>query len=176
MKNNLLTIKEMSDITGIASAKLRYWDERGRLVPVERTANGFRYYTEEQIAEALELAKKRTIVAYTVCSDSENPEDYNLARAKRENEILIERIRGIEDNKEILGIYEVWYKDIKNSQLERIIISAAKGLVSKLYLINKDELKAGTWEECKNWLSYMNTELIDINDVEKGVTVNENEK
>jgi DNA-binding transcriptional MerR regulator len=166
MKNNLLTIKEMSDITGIASAKLRYWDERGRLVPVERTANGFRYYTEEQIAEALELAKKRTIVAYTVCSDSENPEDYNLARAKRENEILIERIRAIENNKEILGIYETGYTNIKDSKLDKIYANAAKGLVSKLYFIKKDELIVGNWEDSKRWLGYMNTELIDINDVQ----------
>ena len=47
---NLLSIKEFSELSGIHSSTLRYWDEIGLFSPVKRdTGNNYRYYSPEQI-------------------------------------------------------------------------------------------------------------------------------
>lgn len=47
-----LSIKEFSDLTGIESSTLRYWDDIGLFPPAKRDeCNGYRYYTPEQIIQ-----------------------------------------------------------------------------------------------------------------------------
>ena len=52
-REELLSTIEISRITGISSQKLRYLDKCGKLIPVKRTDAGYRYYSQEQILEAL---------------------------------------------------------------------------------------------------------------------------
>jgi len=47
---DFLSIREFSDLSGIESSTLRYWDEIGLFSPTKRgPENGYRYYSPEQI-------------------------------------------------------------------------------------------------------------------------------
>lgn len=48
----MYTIGEFSKITGISVATLRYYDERGVIVPKIKKVNGYRYYDEPQLLQA----------------------------------------------------------------------------------------------------------------------------
>ena len=48
-KNELLSIKEFSRLSGIKQSTLRYYDELGLFTPVKRGQNGYRYYSPQQI-------------------------------------------------------------------------------------------------------------------------------
>ena len=47
-EQDLLSIKEFSDLTGITQSKLRYYDEIELFQPVMRADNGYRYYSAPQ--------------------------------------------------------------------------------------------------------------------------------
>ena len=48
-KNDLLSIKDFSQLTGIKQSTLRYYDELGLFSPAKREENGYRYYSPQQI-------------------------------------------------------------------------------------------------------------------------------
>ncbi|MDR0875250.1 MAG: MerR family transcriptional regulator [Clostridiales Family XIII bacterium] len=47
--NELLSIKEFSKLTGVKESALRYFDNLGLFSPAKRGANGYRYYSPQQI-------------------------------------------------------------------------------------------------------------------------------
>jgi len=48
-KNDLLSIKNFSQLTGIKQSTLRYYDDLGLFSPALRGENGYRYYSPQQI-------------------------------------------------------------------------------------------------------------------------------
>jgi len=48
-KNDLLSIKDFSSLTGIKQSTLRYYDDLGLFSPAQRGENGYRYYTPQQM-------------------------------------------------------------------------------------------------------------------------------
>ena len=48
-KNDLLSIKDFSRLTGIKQSTLRYYDDLGLFTPAKRGENGYRYYSPQQI-------------------------------------------------------------------------------------------------------------------------------
>jgi len=48
-KNELLSIKDFSRLTGIKQSTLRYYDDLGLFTPAQRAQNGYRYYLPQQI-------------------------------------------------------------------------------------------------------------------------------
>lgn len=58
MAKEFLTIGEFSRRVGVSAVTLRKWEERGFLKPHHRSYTGYRYYTEEQVAEVLSGDRK----------------------------------------------------------------------------------------------------------------------
>lgn len=52
-----LTSKQFADLVGVNVYQLRRWDAAGKLIPVEKTPGGKRYYIQEQAGKALILKK-----------------------------------------------------------------------------------------------------------------------
>ena len=50
-KQDLLSIRKFSELTGIKQSKLRYYDEVGLFQPIERGENNYRYYSAPQTIE-----------------------------------------------------------------------------------------------------------------------------
>ena len=161
-KAKLMTLAKFSEITGIKSDKLRYWDRCGKLKPAKRTEGGFRYYSQEQIPLALSLDNKRTIVAYTLSTRTD------LEVIEQENNTFVEEVKRLEPDGHVVGVYEQWTGTIEKSELERVIKCAQIGQVEKIYYYDKNWFISGKWETFKQFLSYMDTELLDyLEEVQK---------
>ena len=57
-EDNYLSTRQFAELVGVSASHIRRWDESGKLIPVERTPGGKRYYIKEQAGQALELKKK----------------------------------------------------------------------------------------------------------------------
>ena len=135
-----MTLAELSKATGIDSRKLRYLDEKGKLKPISKSVNGFRYYNEEQIYEAMEIVGSRAILVY---------------HSRNKNEELVEKVRNKEVGKTVIEVLE----DDEGKELERVINQASKGLVSKIYVPDEKNLITEKWDEYSKWLLVMGTEI-----------------
>ena len=146
MKNihgKLMTLSEFSRATGIDSRKLRYMDEKRKLIPVSKTINGFRFYSEEQICDAMEIIGKRVVIVY-------HTQDCDLE--------LMNRVREREKSSVVIEVIE----DDDGKELNRVIIQANKGLVSKIYVTNEKNLITDKWDEHIKWFGYMKAALIKL--------------
>ena len=52
---NMKTVKEVSELTGISIRTLRYYDEIGLLKPTKITAAGYRLYDENSLKQLREI-------------------------------------------------------------------------------------------------------------------------
>ena len=150
-----MPLSKFSAITGIRAEKLRYWDKTGKLEPIKRTECGYRYYSQDQVGKALRLAYGSTIVAYTLSTRS------NWDEIEKENNTFVEEVKGLEPDGHVVGVYEQWPGTIEKSELERVIKCAQLGQVEKIYYADKKQFICGSWEDYKQLLSYMGTELLD---------------
>ncbi|MBO4779179.1 MAG: IS607 family transposase [Selenomonadaceae bacterium] len=70
------TINKFSKIVGVTPQTLRNWDKAGRLKPHHTSASGYRYYSEEQLNQALKIKPKPKIVmGYCRVSSSKQKDD-----------------------------------------------------------------------------------------------------
>ncbi|MGY0694829.1 helix-turn-helix domain-containing protein [Virgibacillus sp. FSP13] len=57
--NRFMTIQSFSIKTGIPKSTLRYYEEKGLLQPLERSENGYRVYSDEQVTTAKLISSLR---------------------------------------------------------------------------------------------------------------------
>lgn len=74
---NFYTIHAASKILGVTPQTLRNWDKTGKLKPHHTSANGYRYYSQEQIDAFLRVAKKaeRIVIGYCRVSSVKQRDD-----------------------------------------------------------------------------------------------------
>ena len=140
MQGKIITLAEFSKATGIDPRKLRYLDEKGRLKPVSKSINGFRYYSDEQIYEAMTIVGKRAVIVY---------------RSTTEGSELIDKVRELEKESVVIEVLE----DAEGIELDRVIQQASKGLVSKIYVPDEKNIITEKWDEYSKWLLVMGTKL-----------------
>ncbi len=127
---NYYTIHEFSKIVGKNPQTLRNWDKNGHLKPHHTGKSGYRYYSEDQIKQVLNIkvSKNKSIIGY--CRVSSNKQKDDLKRqienmqmyltAKGEPFKIISDIgSGINYSKS--GLKEL-IKLINNSEVSRIVI------------------------------------------------------
>ena len=51
----MLTVKEISDLTGVSVRALHYYDEIGLFTPTERSASGYRLYDNESLEILIQI-------------------------------------------------------------------------------------------------------------------------
>lgn len=129
------TINKFSKIIGVTPQTLRNWDRAGKLTPHHTSSNGYRYYSEEQLNQVLQIKKKpKMVIGYCRVSrpkqkddlerQIENVKTYLLAQGKP-FEIISDVGSGI--NYKRKGLLEL---------LERIMCNE----VSKVVVLYKDRL------------------------------------
>ena len=59
------SIHEFSKIIGVSAQTLRNWDANGNLHPHHTTVSGYRYYSDEQLNQVINVKpKKRITIGY----------------------------------------------------------------------------------------------------------------
>ena len=54
------SIHEFSKIIGVSAQTLRNWDANGKLYPHHTTVSGYRYYSDEQLNQVINVKPKKT--------------------------------------------------------------------------------------------------------------------
>ena len=52
------SINEFSKILGVSAQTLRNWDKNGKLHPHHTSSNGYRYYSQEQLNQVMNIKPK----------------------------------------------------------------------------------------------------------------------
>ena len=70
------TINKFSKIVGVTPQTLRNWDRAGKLIPHHTGSNGYRYYSEEQLNQILQIKKKpKIVIGYCRVSSPKQKDD-----------------------------------------------------------------------------------------------------
>lgn len=61
-----MTVKKFAEKLGVTTQTLRVWDKSGRLKPVYRSESGYRYYSDEQLAQytGIKPVEEKLIIGY----------------------------------------------------------------------------------------------------------------
>ncbi len=110
------TIGEVSEITGINKRTLRYYDEKGLIVPFERDEiNNYRHYSEQQIVDALMVREMR----HRGFSMTEIKNLINSHDLEKVHQVLSDKVRSLE--KKISELTD----QLKYTQITRDLIDDA---------------------------------------------------
>jgi len=74
------TINEFSKILNVSAQTLRNWDNKNKLKPHHTSTNGYRYYSQEQLNQVLNIKPNinRKVIGY--CRVSSNKQKDDLVR------------------------------------------------------------------------------------------------
>ncbi len=100
------SIHEFSKIIGVSAQTLRNWDANGKLHPHHTTVSGYRYYSDEQLNQVINVKpKNRITIGY--CRDSSHKQKDDLSL-----HFIIVRLRLliILKNLNSRNLLKIWFK------------------------------------------------------------------
>ena len=123
------TINKFSKLVGVTPQTLRNWDKIGKLQPHHTSESGYRYYSEEQLNQALKIKPKpKIVIGYCRVSSSkqkddlerqiENVKTYLLAQGKP-FEIISDVGSGINCKRK--GLQELLER-INHNEIEKVVV------------------------------------------------------
>ena len=124
------SIHEFSKIIGVSAQTLRNWDANGKLHPHHTTVSGYRYYSDEQLNQVINVKpKNRITIGY--CRVSSHKQKDDLERqidnvktyllAKGQPFVIISDIgRGINYKKKVLQELIEYIASLYNCEIEII--------------------------------------------------------
>ena len=124
------SIREFSKIIGVSAQTLRNWDNNGKLHPHHTTASGYRYYSDEQLNQIINVKPNYNRITIGYCRVSSHKQKDDLERqidsvktyliAKGQPfEIISDIGSGINYKKK--GLLEL-IKRISGNQVERVVV------------------------------------------------------
>ena len=123
------SIHEFSKIIGVSTQTLRNWDSNGKLLPHHTTASGYRYYSDEQLNQVINVKpKNRIIIGYCRVSNHKQKDDLErqidnvktyLMAEGQPFEIVSDIGSGVDCKKK--GIQEL-IKRISQNQVEKVVV------------------------------------------------------
>ena len=157
------SIHEFSKILGVSAQTLRNWDNNGKLKPHHKSSNGYRYYSQEQLNQVLNIKPNlnRTTIGYCRVSSNKQKDDLErqianmklyLTAQGKPFEIISDIGSGINYNKK--GLKEL-IKRITQNEVEKVVV---------LY---KDRLLRFGFELVEYIASLYNCEIEVIDNTEK---------
>lgn len=161
MEERLISTPQMVKLTGVKATKLRYLHESGKVVPARITESGYRYYRQSQLLDILKETKQCTVIVYDADSNLNCSEKELKERVAKVTEEVRNHIKDIK----ITPIYDMWTGEIENSNMLKVIKQAAKRQVVKIVIPDKEKFIIGDYNEFKRWFSYLECELLDLEDL-----------
>jgi hypothetical protein CLOST_0635 len=130
------SIREFSKILGVSAQTLRNWDAKGKLHPHHTSSNGYRYYSQEQLNQVMniKLNLDRLVIGYCRVSSNKQKDDLErqienmkmyLTAQGKPYEIITDIGSGINYN---------------NKGLKELIQRITQNKVEKIVVLYKDRL------------------------------------
>lgn len=123
------TISDFAKLVGKSPQTLRNWDKNGRLKPDHKSSNGYRYYSEGQINQVLNIKKEpRIVIGYCRVSSNKQKDDLERQIANVTNyliaqgkpfEIISDIGSGINYNKK--GLKSLVSR-IQNNEVDKVVV------------------------------------------------------
>ena len=125
------TIHEFSKIVGKTPQTLRNWDKKGLLIPHHTGANGYRYYSHDQLKQVLNIKedkKSKVIIGYCRVSSYKQKDDLQrqvenmklyLDKQNKNYEIIEDIGSGINYTKKGL---RTLLRKIVNNEVEKVVV------------------------------------------------------
>ena len=130
------SIREFSKILGVSAQTLRNWDAKGKLHPHHTSSNGYRYYSQEQLNQVMNIKPNldRLVIGYCRVSSNKQKDDLErqienmkmyLTAQGKPFEIITDIGSGI---------------NYKNKGLKELIQRISQNKVEKVVILYKDRL------------------------------------
>lgn len=130
------SIREFSKILGVSAQTLRNWDAKGKLHPHHTSSNGYRYYSQEQLSQVMNIKPNldRLVIGYCRVSSNKQKDDLErqienmkmyLTAQGKPYEIITDIGSGINYN---------------NKGLKELIQRITQNKVEKIVVLYKDRL------------------------------------
>ena len=130
------SIREFSKILGVSAQTLRNWDAKGKLHPHHTSSNGYRYYSQEQLNQVMNIKPKldRLVIGY--CRVSSNKQKDDLERQIENMKMYL-----IAQGKPYEIITDIGFGiNYNNKGLKELIQRITQNKVEKIVVLYKDRL------------------------------------
>lgn len=157
------TINEFSKILNVSAQTLRNWDKNGKLKPNHTSTNGYRYYTQDQLNQVLNIKPNisRKIIGYCRVSSNKQKDDLERQIENMKN-YLIAQGKSFEIIQDIGSGINYQKKGLK--QLIRLI---SQGEVEKVVVLYKDILLRFGFELVEYMAQLYHCEIEIVDNTEK---------
>lgn len=157
------SIHEFSQMLGVSAQTLRNWDNNGKLHPHHTTASGYRYYSDEQLNQVMNVKpnNKRITIGYCRVSSYKQKDDLERQIGNVKT-YLIAKGQPFEIISDIgSGI------NYKKKGLQDLIERISQNKVEKVVVLYKDRLLRFGFELVEYIASLYNCEIEIIDHTEK---------
>ena len=156
------SIHEFSKIIGVSAQTLRNWDANGKLHPHHTTVSGYRYYSDEQLNQVINVKpKNRITIGYCRVSSHKQKDDLER-QIDNVKTYLLAKGQPFEVISDIgSGI------DYKKKGLQELIRRISQNQVEKVVVLYKDRLLRFGFELIEYIASLYNCEIEIIDNTEK---------
>ncbi len=170
--DKMISIQEVSKLTGVTVKTLKIWDNEGKLKPAMRTVGGHRRYRmsdiESFIGDATKQISNRNVFIYCRVSTKKQQESGNLTRQK---ERLIEHCKHKQYN--IVHVYEEVASGLNDNRRELIKMLRRLNEVNSIVVEYSDRLARFGFNYLKEFAKSFD---VEIEAVEQKIALEPNEE
>ena len=116
------SIHEFSKIIGVSAQALRNWDSNGKLHPHHTTTSGYRYYSDEQLNQVMNVKpKNRIIIGYCRVSSHKQKDDLERQIEIIDNTEESEQQELVEDLVQIITVFSCKLQGKRANKAKKLI-------------------------------------------------------
>ena len=116
------SIHEFSKIIGVSAQTLRNWDSNGKLHPHHATTSGYRYYSDEQLNQVMNVKpKNRIIIGYCRVSSHKQKDDLERQIEIIDNTEESEQQELVEDLVQIITVFSCKLQGKRANKAKKLI-------------------------------------------------------
>ena len=116
------SIHEFSKIIGVSAQTLRNWDANGKLHPHHTTVSGYRYYSDEQLNQVMNVKpKNRIIIGYCRVSSHKQKDDLERQIEIIDNTEESEQQELVEDLVQIITVFSCKLQGKRANKAKKLI-------------------------------------------------------
>ena len=116
------SIHEFSKIIGVSAQTLRNWDSNGKLHPHQTTTSGYRYYSDEQLNQVMNVKpKNRIIIGYCRVLSHKQKDDLERQIEIIDNTEESEQQELVEDLVQIITVFSCKLQGKRANKAKKLI-------------------------------------------------------